>query len=560
MPRLLHRSRFSAAPAGATLACLLAWAWLGLAPLQGQVGSGPQATPNGAEADQYTLSGTVVNSATGEPMRRVLVDCALDSNRSNQAMLTDGEGRFEFDDLPEGQASISVRKPGFFSEPELNQGQPRGPQPAMIEIGPQISPLVLKLYPEGVILGRVEADGEPVDGMPVSIFTMRVASGRKRWTKSAVTSTDEDGDFRFAELTPGAYYVTAGPAWNRGARAGTGSKREEGYSEVFYPEAASIEAATPLEIAPGQQAEADLSLKAEPLFAVSGTVVGMPLNPPTNLQLGNHSSEDFSPTKIDRATGKFEFLVPAGSYTLQAHTQNADGSTLNAELPLTVATDLAGVRIALGLGSSVPVMARMEYVNPAAEGEAIAGNTQLLNVRLSSNALALAPLDYYATAPANAKDHELVLRDLEPGKYSAEISSSYAGWYVASAVSGAADLLSDDLTVLAGAPLQPIEVVLRNDGATLTGTVSSEGQDQSGAVLLLPRHGQPKVELTHQGNEFQFTQLAPGEYDIVALDRIDGVEYANPDSLKAYLVQATHVTLLSNGKSSVTLELIHVGQ
>jgi hypothetical protein len=206
------------------------------------------------------------------------------------------------------------------------------------------------------------------------------------------------------------------------------------------------------------------------------------------------------------------------------------------------------------------VMARMEYVNPAAEGEAVAGNAQLVNVRLSPSALPLAPLDYYATALTNAKDHELVLRDLEPGKYSAEISSSYGGWYVASAVSGGTDLLSDDLTVLPGAPLQPIEVVLRNDGATLTGTVSSDGQDASAAVLLLPRHGQPKVGFTHQGNEFQFTELAPGDYEIVALDRMDGVEYANPDSLKAYLVQASHVALLSNGKSSVTLELIHVGQ
>ena len=208
----------------------------------------------------------------------------------------------------------------------------------------------------------------------------------------------------------------------------------------------------------------------------------------------------------------------------------------------------------------MPVTPRIEYVNPPAEGEAIAENTQLVNVRLSSSAPGLAPQDYYAAAVANAKDHGLVLRDLEPGKYSADITSSYGGWYVASAESGQTDLLSDDLTVLPGAPLQPIEVVLRNDGATLSGTVSSDGHDESGAVLLLPRHGQPKVEFTHQGNAFQFTRLAPGDYDVLALDRIDGVEYADPESLKPYRVQASHVTLLSNGKSSVTLELIHVGE
>jgi hypothetical protein len=557
MPRFAQRPRFSPATAAAALAWLLVWAWLGRAPLQGQVGSGPPATGDGAEADRYTLSGTVVNSATGEPIRRVLVECSLDST---QAMLTDGEGRFEFDGLPEGQASINVRKPGFFREQDLHQGQLRSPTPAtMIEIGPRMSPVVLTLYPEGVITGRVEADGEPVDGMPVSIFSLQVASGRKRWTKSAATSTDEDGDFRFAELTPGAYYVTAGPQWNHGAPAGSRTKREEGFSEVFYPDAASIEAATPLEIAPGQQAEADLSLKAEPLFEVSGTIVGMPSTPPTNVQLGSRSGEGFAPTKIDRSTGKFQFQVPAGSYTLAAHTQNADGSTLNGELPLTVATDLPGIRLTLGPGNSMPVSARIEYVNRPAEGEAIAGDAQVVNVRLSSSTTGVGSLDYYA-ASANAKGHGLVVRDLEPGTYFAEITSSYGGWYVASAVSGPTDLLSDDLTVLPGAPLQPLEIVLRNDPATLTGTVSSEGHDQSGAVLLLPRHGQPKVEFTHQGNEFQFTQLAPGEYEVLAFDRVDGVEYTNPESLKAYLVQASHVTLLSNGKASVNLELIHVGQ
>ena len=99
----------------------------------------------------------------------------------------------------------------------------------------------------------------------------------------------------------------------------------------------------------------------------------------------------------------------------------------------------------------MPVSARIEYVNPPAEGEAIAGDAQVANVRLSSSTTGVASLDYYA-ASANSKGHGLVVRDLEPGTYFAEITSSYGGWYVASAVSGATDLLSDDLTVLPGAP------------------------------------------------------------------------------------------------------------
>ena len=71
-------------------------------------------------------------------------------------------------------------------------------------------------------------------------------------------------------------------------------------------------------------------------------------------------------------------------------------------------------------------------------------------------------------------------------------------------------------------------------------------------------HGTSKVAFASPGNEFQFASVAPGDYEVMAFDRIDRLEYANPEVLNAYLGQASHVTLLPNGQAAITVNLIHL--
>src|SRR5215467_1047141 len=58
----------------------------------------------------YTLAGTVVNSVTGKPIPRVLVQL----EPSSRAMLTGPDGSFSFDNVPAGRAEIRLTKPGYF--------------------------------------------------------------------------------------------------------------------------------------------------------------------------------------------------------------------------------------------------------------------------------------------------------------------------------------------------------------------------------------------------------------------------------------------------------------
>ena len=107
----------------------------------------------------YTVSGTVVNSVTGDPIPRALVTANAETT---QTMLTGGDGQFEFHNLNTARPFISARKPGFFSEQEINPDQFNGQ--ALAQVNPS-EPVVVKLIPEGVITGRIESEAGPVEGV-----------------------------------------------------------------------------------------------------------------------------------------------------------------------------------------------------------------------------------------------------------------------------------------------------------------------------------------------------------------------------------------------------------
>jgi len=86
---------------------------------------------------------------------------------------------------------------------------------------------------------------------------------------------------------------------------------------------------------------------------------------------------------------------------------------------------------------------------------------------------------------------------------------------------------------------------------------------QSAQVLMIDEDtgGAPPRPLFVSGSgAFQVHGLAPGRYDILAFDRLDGIEYRNPQALDAYLSHATHVTLTADEQAKVTLDLIRTQQ
>jgi hypothetical protein len=496
--------------------------------------------------EKRSLTGVVLNSATGEPIRRALVQL------NGQAALTDNDGHFEFHGLPPGQTVLSASKPGFFSEEQV---EPLN-APQVVHVTQEPDPVALKLVPEAVIFGRAETNGEPLEGVSINVVRVGIVDGRKRWQGSGSTVSDEDGNFRIANLLPGSYYITAGPKFEPGRRVRLPqAQHQTGFSKQFYPGSTDLEGATALDLTAGQQSEADFSFKPEPIYEVSGVLTGMPAGQPVEMQVMSRDDQtSVLPVQFDPASGKFQAQAPAGNYILRARALESDVYGAAAEFPLNVNSDRSDIRVALGSSAPIPVTVRREAVNPLSAGQQLPASTPLANVQLFVSEPTLGSQEYYANQGQG--NLELALRVVPPGRYQADIASSNSEFYVASASCGGTDLLRDDLVVPAGGRVPPIEIVIQNDGASLT--VSVPGNRRAN-VLLVPERAPRQIHYSPIfQSEGRFAGLAPGDYAVLALDSVDGLEYRNPDVLGPYLGRANHVTLLPNGQSSVAVELIHV--
>jgi hypothetical protein len=131
---------------------------------------------------------------------------------------------------------------------------------------------------------------------------------------------------------------------------------------------------------------------------------------------------------------------------------------------------------------------------------------------------------------------------------------------VESARLGTSNLLEDDLTIAAGGSVEAIDIVMRDDPSTLRGTVSSDHKLVSAYVLAVPVSNAGPIQLMNSGitGDFQFWNLAPGSYKLLAVDHGGDWEYTNPEVLRRYLSRAHEVSVGPNQSASVELELIAI--
>jgi hypothetical protein len=572
----LHPPRFTRS---AVAAILLLGGLLSLRSLAQENDSADQQLPG----QTYTVAGTVVNAVTGDPIRRALVQVSnLPGNPLST--LTDSEGRFQFTHIPGTEVILSPRKPGFFNEQELHPEA--GRPPTFLRVDGNSTSIVLKLYPEGTISGRVATTkGEPLEDTPVRVYQRSLVDGRKRWLERNQAMTEEDGQFHIANLLAGQYLLTAGPTFGvRGVRVrGSQTIRREQINLLFYPGVPDLEGATPVSVTTGQQVEADFALKPEPVFKMSGVIIGLSPGTAATPQVTTRSGEPLvAPVTFDPQTAKFTAEVPAGSYMLTVRAPDSAGNLQGADLPITVNSDVENVTIALGLPLQIPVHVQSRstastgsesterapvvlesFTSPPtirSGGSIHVFRPPIVQVRIISSETGMHPAEFQADA--NANDGSFAIRNLVPGKYSVELQPN-PPWYVQAASSGTTDLLREDLVVSPGRHPDPIEVTLRDDGAILSGTVRADGQPAGGSVLLIPEQGNPSLIRVNQaapGGDFLFDRVPPGDYKVLAVDTLEDFEFRNSDALSSFLSKATRVTLQPSQQSSVGLDRITVGK
>lgn len=530
------------------------------------------ARPAGDPNKTYQLAGTVVNSVNGRPIARALVQLSS----SNRAMLTGPEGDFSFDNLPPGTVELQAQKPGYFPA-GFSGASGNGNSPRRFQVGPETGKIVLKLAPAAMISGTVTgSNGEPLEDVWVSVLKSDVIEGRRQLHRGQGVSTDEDGNFRLTGLPAGRYYlainVNIGSWANKLSGTKGGNSIETYPAVVYFPGSNNPEDATPMDLTPGQHEEADFTLRRVPGFKVAGVIANGAEWKQLNFVrlLDEFEQPLFTADRLEK-TGAFEFqAVPAGTYLLEASAQTRDGRSISNNWKITVQSQITQLRIVIQ-AIDIPVIVRKDFLRPntgrarctstSSSGEVRVSDCSdypAINLELDSKEL---PMQIHSEG--GPLKGAFSIRGVPPGRYNVKATAVFGG-YIQSLRCGGLDLLREALLVPEGGNVAPIEVMLRDDAASLKIKVRSETQiDQQMMVLVVADPAtiaEPHARMMTQGTDVYAGQLPPGAYKIFVFHADDDPDSVNLHELEKYAAKATSITLGPNENASVAVDPIRVGE
>ncbi|MGC2639460.1 MAG: carboxypeptidase-like regulatory domain-containing protein [Acidobacteriaceae bacterium] len=538
--------------------------WSAAASLDGQ--------QNLAGGPGYPVRGVVVNSVTGQPVSGALVELNQDF-----AMLTDGSGQFSFDNVPQRTYMVAVSKPGYrgFGHPRqgirfvsLGSVLAQLAPDRRIDVGPDMPSLSFRIMPEVSITGQVTlSTADPADGIRVRAYGLRIQNGRPVWDLAGTATTRSDGSFRLADLAPGKYMLSTEATLDNPDSPERSRLPVWGFPPAYYPDSEDPNSAGNLNLAPGQQAEADFTLTRQQFFPVTVAVRSAESAAAAFEVLDSSGHPTGFSVHYDSREQVVHAVAPNGSWILEGRSYGHAlgwGRTnfVVASAPASLAIDVQSI-------PHIPVFIRRDF---AASDHPTGGDDPGVN-------LTLAPVDqfllngrggYLARDPGSDGGWQLNLT--QPGRYWTEVTP-YSAAYVSSITSGGVDLASDPLAIEPGSSVAPIEITLRDDGGTITGQLSASASGGPGtatapgdnslhfvyAIPLFPSASQLPQATTQSDRTFSIGNLAPGSYRVVACDAPQEIDFHSPDGLSAWTGQGQTVTVAAGSAASVTLAVSSCG-
>ncbi len=484
------------------------------------------------------VSGQVVTAAEGAPLkssRIALIQQDVSSHSQVFATTTGSDGRFEIKQAAPGRYRFWASHTGYIGQQYRAKGVNQG---AVLTLAPgqEVNNVLFRLVRAAVVSGRiVDESGEPMAKLAVTALRKPSAEEKEDWGPAAkklqfigstAAMTDDRGEYRIFGLKPGEYYLKAadsdlfesfgiddqddGTNWN--VRKNLGSP----YAAVFYPGVIQLDQAQPLQLGPGEEVEADFTMRTVKTVEVAGRVVAPDGRPAT------HASVALSVPEIaDRgdelgasagAKGEFSIKgVPPGSYVLEAQQRDENGFH-RAQQKLEVGNDnLDSIVIAFGKGTTIP--GRIVAASP--------GVIALDHIQIGLESASESDTGIFAVAKVK-QDGSFQITDVSDGNYALQVSGKQ-DWHVKSARLEGQDVLQKGLEVEQGSTSGTLEIVLSSASAQLEGTVIGQEKPVPGAqVLARPdpetffNRTRSESATTDQNGHFTFSALAPGKYRITA--------------------------------------------
>jgi hypothetical protein len=186
------------------------------------------------------LEGRVVDQKTGRPIASAHL-FAIGQSSAAIRTSSNEEGRFCFPRLDAGSHHVVAQRTGYLEAVYQGSRHP-GIYPT-IEIKPEgrMPPLTIKMEPRPILVGIVV----DADGGRVAHAEVRALRHGNRGEYGSTVYTDGRGTFRFYDLAPGNYHLTASPPVDfvyADYRNGAGGPPQERIVETPYQSAIALEA------------------------------------------------------------------------------------------------------------------------------------------------------------------------------------------------------------------------------------------------------------------------------------------------------------------------------
>ena len=520
-------------------------------------GSPPGATPVGTGV----IRG-LVGTTDGRPLAHatVTVFARRRDGSVNKTVLSDGNGRFAFAELPAGNAQVFAQKAGYSSP------GPTAGRAVTVEDGRALD-VQLLFDPIGAIEGQVvDEDGEPVEGVRVQALQVRYERGARRLVPASdYRETNDLGRYRLFGLVPGDYIVTA-------AAFDATSATLPGYGRSYYPGTPDATRAQFVTVSSSDAAAGiNLSLPRVRTYHVSGRLLDSSGAPTTG---GNVSlvpsvfSGQAAMVPVGARIGQdgtFEFAsVMPGRYVVQADRGRRGTATEGEFGSLAVAVgdrDVTGLVLQTSAGSTVTG----RIVLDSASGAKLPS--------LGGIDITPLPVDFDASPkqPAIAdirEDGVFLMRGIN-GVRRLEVTRAPDGWTLEEVRAGGIDVTDRPLTF--GRPeqsLSDVEIVLTDRVAHVAGSVlGDDGRaPQNTIVVLFPtardrRYAGSRymaAAAVSSDGVFSVSGLPAGSYYVAAVPRprsSDPDGWQDPQMLESYTRLAQSIVVRDGETANVNLRV-----
>jgi hypothetical protein len=458
--------------------------------------------------DKATFEGKVVNALTNEPLRKARV--VLDGEKNSYAVTSTSEGTFRFEGIEPGDYHPEAQRQGFLDsddEPWIG-----------LEPGEHMKDAVIKMTPQGVIAGHVvDEDGDPVPSLLVAATRSIHVNGRAVSLGRGGGVTDGEGYFLVSELPAGRYYLSVEPNLREIHLEQPG---HAGAEERFV----HTDDAVPRDITPGAALRnVEIHITKTTVFRIRGRVtnpppdpIGISLTPPD----GAWGQNDYQARLED---GTFEFTgIPPGSYVIHFET-----ASQFCRIPVTVADrNIDGIVAELaphpGLEGTIKIEGGGRFPKPPVIG--FAG---------------------YSSEGVAKQDGTFEMKNLAPRKYTL-VYAPPDGFYVKSIQFNHQPLTGTAIDLNASGKL---DILVAPNAATIAATA----RDAKNFKVTLWSDTTSTTKESDDG-AVSFMNLAPGEYRILAWERIDEQYTRVPEFLARF--DAQKIMLTEGAHENIEVKLI----